>query len=230
MQGIYQIKNILNNKRYIGASNNISRRRHEHFSKSSYMTKTTVLSRALRKYGTVAFAFDIIEVVGHSKDIPSREMYWIEELKPEYNMCDGGGGCCGRDLSDSTKEKLRKSGKKQWHDLPEHKKTIVINNLTGPRKGHSVSEKTRQKLRDHNLGKKQSLYTIKKRSLKMKIAMLGNKNGNKPVCSILDGVVFKKYNSIKDAAKDINRNESGITSVLKGRQKTCCEFGWIYSN
>ena len=44
----------------------------------------------MNKYGLESFIIEVVEKV--STDIDERERYWISELKPHYNMTEGGDG------------------------------------------------------------------------------------------------------------------------------------------
>ena len=132
-------------------------------------------------------------------------------------------------VSEETKQILRISGKLFWELKTEYQKQNVIkNNLTGPKLGHFVSLETRLKLRNANIGKKQSKETIQKRSEKIKITQIGNSNGNKSVVSFVENSEIKEYESIVLAAKELNIHPSNITKVLKGKQKTAAGFFWKY--
>lgn len=210
-------------------SNNINRRFLEHKSPKNVANKTTVLARAFRKYSVGSFNFEILELVNDINLLAEREVFWINELKPEYNMSEGGLGNKGRKLSDELKQMLSQIAKMQWQSKSDLEKQYIINNnLIGPKIGHPVSAETRQKLREKNLGKKQSAETIKKRSEKLKIAALNNRNGNKKVSIMLDGVVIETFESIRNAANKLNINPSNISKVLKGHQKTAGGYSWKY--
>ena len=102
------------------------------------------------------------------------------------NLTDGGEGTSGRILSDNTKTKIGNSnrGKKRTQETIDKLKSFTGRKLTqetiekrrqtnmikfggAPNKGISPSEETKQKLRNINLGKKQSDETIKKRVSKL---------------------------------------------------------------
>ena len=226
MKGIYLITNKINGNRYVGLSNNIQRRFLEH---RSHKNKKTKISEAFKKYKVDDFIFEILELVDNIDDLPIREIFWIEKIKPEYNMNKGGFGNCGMIVSEETKQILRISGKLFWELKTEYQKQNVIkNNLTGPKLGHFVSLETRLKLRNANIGKKQSKETIQKRSEKIKITQIGNSNGNKSVVSFVENSEIKEYESIVLAAKELNIHPSNITKVLKGKQKTAAGFFWKY--
>ena len=229
MKGIYLITNKINGKKYVGMSNNISRRFCEHKSKGSIANKTTILCKAFRKYSVCNFNFEILEIVDSIELLEEAEIKWISKLKPEYNMNEGGKGNKGRSLSSDLKMALSVAGKLQWQSKSEAEKaTIIKNNLKGPKFGHKVSTETRIKLRNINLGKKQSEETIAKRREKIKRIAIGNSNGNKPVFCLKDGEIIKRYASIKQAAIFLKIHPSNITKVLKNSQKTAGGFCWKY--
>lgn len=232
VSGIYRIINIFNNKSYVGMSNSLSRRAIEHVTPSNVKNKRTVLSKAFRKYGSENFFFELLELYVPHGNLFEREQHFIQALKPEYNMNEGGNGNKGHKLTNELKNKLRLIGKQQWENKTEDEKNKIIKgNLTGPKPGHVVSEKTKEMLRVCNTGKKQSQATILKRAEKIKITQLGNQNGNKPVQQILNGGVIATYPSLVIAAKEIKIHPSGITKAIKGgRQKTAGGFNWKYLN
>lgn len=94
--GIYVIKNRINNKEYIGLSNNIRRRWNEHKDAPKHPRKDyhfkIPLYQAIRKYGIDNFEISIIEECPIEK-LKEREVYWIEKRKTYdegYNATRGG--------------------------------------------------------------------------------------------------------------------------------------------
>ena len=92
MIGIYQFKNIINNKIYIGQSKNIECRYQRHL----YDAKngaTTLLHAAIRKYGIENFTFTILEEC-KIEELNIREIFYIKtfnSLMPNgYNVQTGG--------------------------------------------------------------------------------------------------------------------------------------------
>lgn len=83
-------RNKLNNKVYVGQTNKPNRRFKEHLTGHSYYT--SLIERAIKKYGIENFEFVILE---WTKDYDERERYWIDfyrSFKPNgYNICEGGG-------------------------------------------------------------------------------------------------------------------------------------------
>ena len=96
---IYKITNIINNKKYIGQTNDIKRRFLEHKNLGySEEEKTKLLYRAFNKYGIENFTFDIIE--GPIDNYNEREKYWIAY----YNTYIGNENCLGYNLTEGGDE------------------------------------------------------------------------------------------------------------------------------
>lgn len=93
--GIYMWVNTVNNKRYVGSSSDLQRRISSYYS-VAYLTKynSTVINRALLKYGYSAFSLYILEYC-NKEDLISREQYFIDIYKPEYNILKIAGSSLG---------------------------------------------------------------------------------------------------------------------------------------
>ena len=91
ISGIYQIKNIVSGKIYIGSSVNILHRWEIHKSDlNNNKHHSIVLQRAWNKYGAGAFEFSILETCFIFALI-FREQYYIDKLNPKYNMSKKSG-------------------------------------------------------------------------------------------------------------------------------------------
>lgn len=111
--GIYKIKNIINNKVYIGSTNNLTKRLREH--KSSLKNGNHYnyhLQNAYELYKIENFEFSILEEC-NSEFLLERENYYINFYNSKdpnfgYNVMDAQNGFLGQTHSEETKEKLRK--------------------------------------------------------------------------------------------------------------------------
>ncbi len=77
-QGIYKITNLINNKCYIGKTNNFKRRKSDHFRLATvegHKEYNKTLYRAIRKYGQSNFSFEIIEELKDYSIAAEREKY-----------------------------------------------------------------------------------------------------------------------------------------------------------
>ena len=227
MIGIYKITNLINGKIYIGQSIDIERRFWDHRCISHESNRH--LKHALQKYGKENFKYEVLEECQES-ELDVRERYYIETLKPEYNVTNGGQDSLRR-YPEEVREKISEKSKEQWNNMTdEERQRRISHNLTGHRRGYTMSEETKAKIRDKNLGKKQSLETIEKRKQTMlKKKQNGYRQTNsshmKKVKCIETDEVFK---SVKDAAESIGANPSSVSSMLKGRQKTVRGFHFEY--
>lgn len=89
--GIYKITNLVNGKIYIGSSINLDRRLYEH---KHSRNKTTVISKAISKYGVDKFQFEVIEICAETILI-DRENYYIDLFRTlnsdiGYNLIKAG--------------------------------------------------------------------------------------------------------------------------------------------
>lgn len=219
MIGIYKITNKINGKCYIGQSVDIERRFTEH--RCPHGTVSSI-KLAILKYGKDNFTYEVIEECSVS-ELDSREIFWIAHLKPEYNRNAGGIGNKSHYISDDLKKHLSQKNKEYWENLSDNKKSEICSRLTGHPKGHTVSAATREKLRQSNLGKRQSEETILKRKktmmLKKSQGYVQNNSGHmKKILCIDDNIIF---NSVKSAGEYYSVTPSIISGVLKGRYKSC---------
>ena len=98
-QGIYKITNKINNKCYIGKSQNIEERWKQHlydYKNNRYPNKP--LYKAFLKYGILNFSFQIIENIQNytTEKGSKRQKYWIKYYNSfgstGYNATEGGDG------------------------------------------------------------------------------------------------------------------------------------------
>ncbi len=124
MRYVYLIRNLVNNKVYVGQTKNFNQRKYGH----RYAMKKGVerpLYRAMRKYGFENFTFEVLEECT-DESINEREQHWVvqfDSFNPErgYNLTSGGNQ--DTNVSEETKRKLSESlrGKSK---TDEHKRRI----------------------------------------------------------------------------------------------------------
>lgn len=97
MIGIYKITDLTNNMVYIGQSNNIDRRKTEHFNNNKY--NISKIDRAIQEKGKENFDFEVIEECSLA-ELTEKEKYWIkyyDSFDHGYNQTKGGQlEYCGR--------------------------------------------------------------------------------------------------------------------------------------
>lgn len=79
--------NNKNGKTYIGSSVDLSKRLYRYFSLAHIIveSKNSTICKALVKYGYGGFRFEILEYCDN-KETFIREQYYLDLLKPEYNI------------------------------------------------------------------------------------------------------------------------------------------------
>lgn len=96
--GIYKWNNLITNKSYIGSAVNLSNRLKFYFNKNSIRRvvekESSMIYSALLKYGYSNFSLNILEYCDKYILI-SREQYYIDQLKPEYNILKVAGSRLG---------------------------------------------------------------------------------------------------------------------------------------
>lgn len=83
--GIYLIRNIINNKVYVGQTRNFTNRKRSHFKELGIGRHyNKYLQRSFNKYGSNNFEFEIIERCPIDF-LNQKERFWIKKYKSEYN-------------------------------------------------------------------------------------------------------------------------------------------------
>ena len=126
--GIYKIINKVNGKTYIGKSLDVKERRYSHF----YLLRKNKhgnqhLQASFNKYGEKNFEFSIIEFVADNQ-LNTREIHYINTLKPEYNIMKTIENKLR--MSQSSKDKLSTYQTKKYKSKPVFAKDITTNNIT----------------------------------------------------------------------------------------------------
>lgn len=127
--GIYKITNVVNGRFYIGSSNNINKRWRSH---TGYLKRgqhqSIKLQRAWDKYGQDAFLLELVETVMEQDDLLKREQYYLDTLKPDYNMTLlVGATFVGRKHSPKTIEKMREAANRRNHN-PDYIAKLKVQN------------------------------------------------------------------------------------------------------
>ena len=82
--GVYKITNIITGDFYIGSSKDTKHRWTSHKSHSAWkQLPNSKLYKDMAKFGLDKFQFEIIEITDNLKE---REQYWVDQLKPSYNV------------------------------------------------------------------------------------------------------------------------------------------------
>lgn len=211
MAYIYQIKNDLNDKSYIGKTNfSIEKRFKEHCNDAFKLNKENrPLYAAMRKYGIEHFHISVLE---ETQEPEIRERYWIEKLqtfKYGYNATIGGDGISyiDRQLVINTYKRLKNQREvaKQLgiHETSVH--DILIE--------QQVDIISSDMINQEKFGKPVEMYSLKYEYL-------------------------RTFPSLRDAAQFlINTNQtncklttirSHISEVCRGKRKTAAKYIWKF--
>lgn len=84
--GIYMFTNNINNKKYVGKSNNLYERFKTYYWQRCNVTKyNTNINRVFSKYGLSNFSVTLLEYC-KEQDLGLREQHYIDKIKPQYNI------------------------------------------------------------------------------------------------------------------------------------------------
>ena len=152
---LYLLTNTVNGKQYVGmTSRKVSKRFMEHLQKAK--NGTTLLARALHKYGGEAFT---LEVIGEASDwaalcqAEQDAIIAYNTLHPHgYNITEGGGGALGRKHTEETKRRISEKKTGTVHDQAFRDK------VSARMKGVPKSPEQRRKMGEWQRGARNSQF------------------------------------------------------------------------
>lgn len=170
--GVYCWINLTNNRCYIGSSSNLSKRFSWYYSIENLNKRfdNSLICRSLLKYGYSGFRLDILEYCAVNQ-LLEREQYYIDAIKPKYNILLIAGSSLGYKHSEETLAKLK------GRELSLEHLTKLKEHLTK----HNASEDQRTKAKARML--------IMNKQKGITVSVLDTVTG-----------VTKIYNSIREAA------------------------------
>ena len=224
ISGIYEIRNVVNDKVYIGQSKDIMSRWRDHIARlKNHKHDNQYLQNAWNKYGAEVFSFSILETCEPDFDkLNELEIKWIERKnalddKYGYNIASGGGNAnpyAGMD--EETYNNLRKA-------VSERQKKYYQTH-SSPNKGMRLSEEAKRHLSEINMGEKSPMYGRKRPDHSEHMSGSGNPRARRVMC-IETGEVF---GCVKEAAEKYGTGNSNIIKMLSGFQKTAAGKTWAY--
>ena len=177
--GIYQIKNMLNGKCYIGSAVNLQQRwaihlsilrRNQHYN--------THLQRAFDKYGELVFMFSVLEQIEDTEQLIPHEQYYLDALNPEYNIAPTAGSSLG--VRHTEEVRIKQTGERNHFYGKHHsvetraKMSAALAGKRHPNYGKHPSAETRRKM--SNAHKREHL-SIETRA-KLSVAKSGKRHPN----------------------------------------------------
>jgi group I intron endonuclease len=208
---IYEIRNIINGKRYIGCSKDVTVRFTKHQSRlKNNKHVNSYLQNAYNKYGKSNFEYNILFKLNSESDMYKKEKELILENDNLYNLAEGGLG--GDTYSNRTEEQMEITRKK----LSDIAKVRNQKNIELHRENTSKlweNEEYREKV---SKGIKKALQNpeIKQKwSDCKKGSNNGRWNGYLLICK--DGEVLEKHESIIEASRQTGINRDTISKKTK---------------
>ena len=184
--GIYEIRNLVNGKRYVGSAVEFGNRWRVHAQSLRRGDHHSVaLQRAWRLYGPSAFQFN--KLLACSKDnLLMYEQICMDALKPEYNIAPVAGSQLGFKHPPEARARMSASNNRRGNPghvhSPEARAKISANRkgkgggpmgeerrakIGAAHKGRIITEEQRAKISATLTGHKQSAYQIEKRRASM---------------------------------------------------------------
>ena len=141
-----------------------------------------------------------------------------------------------RIFTEEDKKKYSEMSKKMWSEASEEKKKRILANLINDgsnRKGKHLSEETKEKLRQANLGKKYSEETKKKKSETLKrLYAEGKKKRQFKAVEQLDkeGNVIRRWEGALQATRELGYDNSSISACCRGKKELYLGYKWRYAD
>jgi len=155
--GVYQITNTSNGNFYVGSSVNIYKRWKDHSrSLNRGNHHSDYLQNAWNKYGEENFKFEIIEEVLDKSKLIEREQYYLDTLKPEYNICPQAGKNTSGAAFYKNKEyqKRKNEAIKGFKQTTEARKKISASHIGNVNAKGSIRTEEQRKKMSENLKKR----------------------------------------------------------------------------
>ena len=219
--GIYCILNKINGKCYIGSSSdNFSRRWSIHRHQLNKNTHANLhLQSSWNKYGAENFDFSVLEIV-EPKSCLIREQFYIDNIRPEYNILKKAGSPLGYRHSEDSKNKRSISLLGHIHSQETKdkisqmaKERFALGSQFHPMFGKKHSNNTKLKIKQ------------KRQFQDMSHLCKSIKQLNKQT-----GEVIKIWDSIKSASKTLNIGGGNISSACNKNSnlKSAGGFRWEF--
>ena len=229
LSGIYQIRNLVDNKIYIGSTKNFKKREKSHFSRLKNKTHHSLyLQNAYNKYGQENFIFEILLIVKNQEELLRIEQTYLDEIKPfspnGYNISKSATNCVLHGESNGMYGKTGINspnfGKKRTLES-RHK-------ISEAHKGKVLSIETKQKLSkiaSQRIGIKNPMYgKTRSRENREKIS----KARSEAIIQYdkYTGDVLNFWNSAKDCEIELGISASSIGKCCSGKAPTAGGFIW----
>ena len=223
MIGIYKIENQITKDIYIGSCSNFNVRKGSHLCLLRQgKHHSIILQRAFDKYTQKSFTISLIETC-NKEDLIQREQYYIDLLKPKYNICPIAGSTLNRVLTEEHKQNLSKSltGKIRTQEQKENQRQIklgkthtiqtkekvskIVNNIKGNR--------VRDKITKENILKFVDIANIESSVKTIKQICKENNFNYRSVLRFVSNSTWKEYFHLLDKNTIANFKNPSLTKL-----------------
>lgn len=227
---IYEIINSINNKRYVGCTNNTKKRKYQHFRElKKGVHKNGYLQNAYNKYGNENFKFKVTFKVSSKEEMYELERKIIKENDNLYNLAEGGYGgdtFSNRDKKskDITRKKISKKSKIFNKKFRKQHSKNTKKLWENDEYREKVLKGVRKNLKENNVEYRKKLSEGVKKALKNPEILKkwseckkGRKNANWSGCVEIyrDGKLIDIYDSITECQEKTGINRGTISSRVK---------------
>lgn len=235
---IYIIRNIVNNKIYIGSAVYFPGRKAGHLSKLRKGKHTNKhLQNAWNKYGESNFIIDILEKIPYTNDttfktlLLEREQYYLDTylyakentsdfFLRGYNKVRIAGNNLGHKFTDEQRRKLSEVHKGILHsEETKYKIKIANSGINNGFYGKKHTMESRKKMSDALIGRKMSDESNKKLSIAKRVRVIQFTR---------DKEFIKSWGSMMEAGDVLKICKQHISDVCRGKRKTAGNFYWEY--
>jgi group I intron endonuclease len=197
--GIYRWTNKVNNKTYIGSALDLRTRFWVYFSSKRLLDSNMPIYRAIIKYGYANLKLEILEYC-EKDNVLIREQYYIDFLKPEYNILNTAGSSEGYTHTAETLEKFK---------LREFSDEAKVN-ISLAATGRVLDEKTRIKISKSRLG----IELFEETKAKISAATTERIGVKVEVNNIITGEI-KEYETLTLASLALRVSRTAISKAIK---------------
>ena len=238
MKCVYIIINLINGKKYIGSTNNFSRRKGEHlWMLTNNKHKNPHLQAAINKYNIENFVFNILEKVENTSELYIREQFYLDKYKTYdksigYNICKNAATPnTEKNKKQVTQYDFEGNKIKTFNSLAEVARNLNCNYsaISNAAKGKSKSSQNYIWIFDFEYSIEllnNKLETIKyKDSLEKKLELAKNpkkinKSKFKPVLLYdINNNLIAEYESVLEASRQTNCSTESISGFCTGKYK-----------
>ncbi len=179
--GIYQVRRVETDQRYIGSSIHMRLRMTQHrgcLRRGSHDSPR--LQNSWNKHGEGAFVFEVVEYC-QSERLIEREQHYIDTLHPVFNSGCAAAGMRGRKHTDDTRLKMRIASAMRWTPAARSEAALKSTGNTNAR-GCKRSAEYIERMAARSRGKTH-LVSDAARAL-MSASQMGNRKGAGRVVSV----------------------------------------------